>query len=270
MIEKSANILQHFIDDPILKIASEKYPFKNFDFLGEVIDKNEFALPKHLVLGMQAEASFEAYLKQSKHYGLLTANLQINADKQTLGELDYIVRNLTTNRVIHVELACKFYLYDHHAGTSEEEKWIGPNRKDSLFDKLEKMKLKQFPLLYKNETIEKLKALQIEIPDEQQLCLKAFLFIPKKSHSKNFRCNYSDCLVGTWIKHIDFSEEDKTAIYAIPDKKQWLLPMEEIENWFTFPEMEKLVEIHIQNKKSPLLYKKTRTKMERLFVVWWY
>lgn len=245
------------------------YPFENFEFLDEEISEGEFRFPKNSVLGMQAEACFEAYLKRSKNYKLLIGNLQVHGEKETLGELDYIVQNLKTNKVIHIELACKFYLYDVSAGASEEEKWIGPNRKDRLYDKLEKVKLKQFPLLRKPETIDKLEELEIEIPTTQVLCLKAFLFLPKKMQSTEFSSNYVACIVGYWIKHQDFNEEDETASYAIPTKKEWLLPLESIKAWHSFSEVKKEVTRQIQNKKSPLIYKKTLNKTERFFVVWW-
>jgi hypothetical protein len=154
-------------------------------------------------------------------------------------------------------------------GTSEEEKWIGPNRKDTLFEKLEKVKLKQFPLLQKSETIEKLKALKIEIPTEQQLCIKAFLFIPKKMNFESFPKNLSDCIVGNYIKLEDFNTEDKNASYAIPTKKEWLLPMETIEKWYSFSEVKQLIIEQIKINKSPLIYKKTLQSLERFFVVWW-
>lgn len=266
---KESNILNSFINTPDLKINSKNYPFENFDFLEKEIPESEFNFPKDSVLGMQAEACFEAYLKRSENYKLLVANVQIHGEKETLGELDYIVQNLKTNQVIHIELACKFYLYDVDAGASEEEKWIGPNRKDRLYDKLEKVKLKQFPLLGKTETIQKLGELEIEIPTLQELSLKAFLFIPKKMKSNVFPKNYADCIVGHWIKHKDFAEEEKNALYAIPTKKQWLLPLETIANWYSFSEVKKEIEKQIKIKRSPLIYKKTPHKTEHFFVVWW-
>ena len=247
----------------------EEYPFEKFEFLDEEILENEFRFPKNSVLGMQAEACFEAYINQSQHFKLLFANLQIHGEKETLGELDYIVRNLQSNKVVHIELACKFYLYDAAAGALEEERWIGPNRKDKLYDKLEKVKLKQFPLLRKTETAKKLEELEIEIPTSQQLCLKAFLFLPKKMKSTSFPSNFAQCVVGYWIKHFDFIAEETGALYAIPSKKEWLLPMETIETWHFLSEIKKEIETQIQNKKSPLIYKKTPHSMERFFVVWW-
>ncbi len=225
---------------------------------------------------MQAEACFEAYLTRSKNYKLLAANVQIQGETETLGELDYIVKNLNTNRIIHIELACKFYLYDVDTGTLEEERWIGPNRKDSLYDKLEKIKLKQFPLLFKNETIEKLKALNVEIPTTQELCLKAFLFLPKPSlpigrdlKRSSLPTNYANCIAGHWINLNDFSQEDKSALYAIPSKKEWFLPLESITEWYSYSEIQERIAEQLQNRKSPLIYKRTLQEIERFFVVWW-
>ncbi|MCZ4317949.1 DUF1853 family protein [Aequorivita viscosa] len=269
MKTQDLHILNSFINTPELKITSEKYPFENFNFLDEKIAESKFTFPNNLVLGMQAEACFEGYLNSSKNYKLLKANLQINGEKETLGELDYMVKSLKTHKIIHIELACKFYLFDENAGASEEEKWIGPNRKDSLYDKLEKVKLKQFPLLQKEETIKKLETLHIQIPTSQQLCLKAFLFLPQKMNRQFLPKNFSDCVVGHYIKHKEFSTENKKAFYAIPTKKQWLLPTEAVDSWHSFSDAEKEIKLQIQNKKSPLVYKKTPHKVERFFVVWW-
>ncbi len=217
---------------------------------------------------MQAEAFFKAYLKQSKKFELLTANLQIHGEKETLGELDYLVRNLKSDEVIHIELACKFYLYDVDAGFSEEEKWIGPNRKDSLFEKLEKLKLKQFPLLHKKETIQKLETLGIKIPSSQKLCLKAFLFLPKEINPESFSKNIQNCIVGHYMKFTDLTG-DTTARYAVPSKKEWLLPESWITEWYSFSEIKQIIKEQLKLKKSPLVYKKTPHTMERFFIVWW-
>ena len=217
---------------------------------------------------MQAEACFAAYLNQSPRFELLAANLQIHGKKETLGELDYIVRNLKTEKTIHIELACKFYLYDENAGDTEEEKWIGPNRKDNLFDKLEKVKRKQFPLLQTDEAIEKLTALGIPPPVSQQLCLKAFLFLPKNISAQLFPKHIQECIVGYYIQQKDLME-DEAALYAIPTKKEWLLPEESILEWHSFAEIKEKIAAQLTINKSPLVYKKTPHKMERFFVVWW-
>ncbi len=67
----------------------------------------------------------------------------------------------------------------------------------------------------------------------------------------------------------DFKTEDPNASYAIPTKKDWLLPMETIETWYSFSEVKQLISEQIQNKRAPLIYKKTPHVLERFFVVWW-
>lgn len=276
-MKKTTSILNTFIAAPNLKITSEDYTFENFKFSNEEITEDDFQFPKELVLGMQAEACFEECIKCSTKYKLLIANLQIHTstslsnplEKKTLGELDYIIQNLKTNKVIHIELACKFYLYDDSLSTSEEEKWIGPNRKDTLYDKLEKVKWKQFPLLQKKETLQKLQELNIEIPTSQQLCLKAFLFLPKKMNRSTFPKNFQDCIVGYWVRFSEFINQDENAFYAIPTKKEWLLPLESTSTWHSFSEVKKEIEQQLENKKSPLIYRKTPRNIERFFVVWW-
>lgn len=269
MKTKELDILNTFIKAPDLKINSETYPFENFNFLEEEITESEFQFPENSIIGMQAEACFKEYLHCSKRYKLLVSNLQIQGEKKTLGEVDYIVQNLRTNQVVHIELACKFYLYDVDAGASEEDKWIGPNRKDCLYEKLEKMKWKQFPLLHKKETIERLETLNIEVPAIQELCLKASLFLPKKIKTITIPQNYAACVIGYWIKYKDFIDENKNASYAIPSKKEWLLPPEYIDNWHSFSEIQMKISEQIKQFKSPLIYKRTFIKTECLFVVWW-
>lgn len=269
MDTKSTNILNSFITAPDLKINSETYHFTNFNFLKEEIAESEFKFPEDSIIGLQAEACFEAYLTNSKHYTLLTSNLQIQGEKETIGELDYIVQKQATDEIVHIELSCKFYLYDNEIITSEESKWIGPNRKDSLYDKLEKLKSKQFPLITAIETIETLSSLDIDVPTSQQLCLKAFLFVPKEIDKNCFSKNYKDCIIGYWISQNDFSEEDTDALFAIPNKKEWLLPNKQINSWLSHNEVNSEIKKHLKNQKSPLIYKKTGTKIERFFVVWW-
>lgn len=221
------------------------------------------------MIGKQAEVLFEAYINHSKNYNLLYANIQIQGDLETLGEIDYILKNLQTKEVIHVELACKFYLYDESIGPKMESKWIGPNRKDSLMEKLIKIKERQFPILAKTETIRTLKSLNIAIPSAQELCLKAFLFIPKEMELRDFSLSYQNCIVGRWMHLNDFEREDDRAQYAIPDKKKWLLPADQLQEWYSFSEIKFEIEKQLKNKRSPLIYKKMGDTIEKFFIVWW-
>lgn len=222
------------------------------------------------MLGKQAECCFDYYLRESMRYDLIVANLQIQGADRTIGELDYIVFDKQKDRTLHIELACKFYLYDPSILNGPEANWIGPNRKDTLAEKLDKLVDRQFPLLFNDITRGKLEELDISVNSiEQQLCLKAFLFTPKGHQNNDLSENIKDCISGYWISFFDFISEDKDGLYAVPKKKEWLLPMEKIEKWEVFSEVKSAIERDMSNQKSPLIYKKTKDKIERFFVVWW-
>lgn len=254
----------------MLEIPSGPYDFSSFKTSEEISFSEKDSIPEDLVLGKQAEACFELYLKKCDRYKIKLANVQIQGEKETLGELDYIVFDKTLKKTIHIELACKFYLFDEKASTIPEAKWIGPNRKDTLFDKLEKLKNRQLPLIYKLQTQQILRDVDIEVTSViQQICLKAFLFIPQKIDKNNFPENFQKCIAGYWIPLSVFSTENKEAVYAIPTKKDWLLPPEKSTEWHTFPEAKKIITENCENKKAPLVYKKHKGTLERFFVVWW-
>lgn len=222
------------------------------------------------MLGKQAEAMFEYILKQSKRYKLLAANVQIQGTQETLGELDYLIFDTITNNTLHIELACKFYLFDDGLGPTFESKWIGPNRKDTLQEKLDKVKKKQFPLLYTPESLETLKHVQIDFAAiKQQLYIKSFLFVPKDFRKEQLAKRYQDGVVGTYISFSEFSTEETSALYAIPDKKEWLLPPEQITNWVSFSEAKQTIEKLINTKRAPLVYKKQKNTLDLFFVIWW-
>ena len=86
--------------------------------------------------------------------------------------------------------------------------------------------------------------------------------------AERFSKNIKDCIVGHYIKATDL-EEDETAVYAIPNKKEWLLPTETLTHWYTFSEIKQLIDAQLKMNKSPLIYKKTPHTMERFFIVWW-
>lgn len=223
------------------------------------------------MLGKQAETCFEFLLKQSKRYQLLAANIQIQGETKTLGELDYLIYDTETQKTLHIELACKFYLFDDNLGPNSEAKWIGPNRKDTLQEKLDKVTEKQFPLLFAPETADFLKDLHLDIATiEQQVCIKSFLFLPKDFNKEKFSKHYQECIVGTYIPFSEFeTEENSGALFAIPDKKEWLIPPENLTEWYSFVEAKENIVSLVTNKKSPLVYKKQKDTLEKFFVVWW-
>lgn len=262
-------ITSYFIEIPELDVFSETFPYASFSLAEHTSEIVAATFPSNVMLGKQAEFLFEQLLKQSRHYKLLGATIQIQGATETLGELDYILQNTITDERLHIELACKFYLLDPTLGFTNEEQWIGPNRKDKLLDKLQKLKSKQFPLLYKPETAAVLKNLSISVKSiSQKLCLKAFLFLPYE-HKTDIPKAYAACIAGTYLRASQYNTLAVDAQYAFPKKKQWLLPPSAIENWVSYAEAIVTIKASLHEKQSPLVYKKTADCIEKIFVVWW-
>jgi len=100
----------------------------------------EFQLPTNIRLGHLAEKVVSGLIKSSTNYKILFENIQIVKDKQTIGEIDFIIEEIKSKQLIHLELAYKFYLFDPTISSEPMHNWIGPNRNDSLKEKLEKLK----------------------------------------------------------------------------------------------------------------------------------
>ncbi|MDT0685666.1 DUF1853 family protein [Autumnicola psychrophila] len=225
----------------------------------------------HSILGKRMESFFEALLKSSTGYEVLASNIQIQNAKITIGEIDFLLKSLTKNQHYHVELVYKFYVYDPDY-QEELERWIGPNRKDSLLQKIKKLKEKQFPLLYKPETKEYLSALQVNPQDlKQEVCFKAQLFLPKHLMQIETSSINKECVAGYWIHSEDFFGKDyEHYLFYSPKKQQWPVDPQYAENWHSYEVIKKEVETFIERKRSPLLWmKKSEFEFERFFIVWW-
>ena len=95
-------------------------------------------------LGKYVERFVSHQLVNTEGISLIAENIQISKDRITLGELDCLLYK--NGNPIHLEVVYKFYLYD--PTKQGLHCWIGPNKKDRLVEKLEKLQQKQLPLLY--------------------------------------------------------------------------------------------------------------------------
>jgi uncharacterized protein len=77
------------------------------------------------------------------NYELIAEEIQLQWDNKTVGAIDFLVKNKKSNELEHWEVAIKFYL--EHQGN-----WIGPNAKDQLDRKINRMSCHQLELSHHN------------------------------------------------------------------------------------------------------------------------
>lgn len=228
----------------------------------------DFQLPTNVRLGHLAEKIVSELIKYSTNCLVLYENIQIIKEEKTIGELDFILQNKNTKQVLHVELAYKFYLFDPNISTEIINNWIGPNRNDSLQEKLEKLKTKQFPLLYHNCTKEKLNTIAIN-EVSQELCLLVNLYIPYE-YKANFSPVYQKAIKGYYFNLETFIKlDDPTKTYYIPTKKEWGMEPAVNETWLDFSEIENQISISMQEKQAVLCWQKQNDSYLSFFIIWW-
>jgi len=244
-----------------------------------VLDLIQLELPKQevhpftefisdtMLLGKRVERFVIAELQQYSNISLLLENVQVHQQKITIGEIDCIVKK--DEIPIHLEIIYKFYLYDFRLGNTEIDHWVGPNRKDTLVKKLLKLKDKQLPLLFNENTQPILKGLDLDPTQiEQRVLFKAQLFIPFKSNIAFDELN-KECLVGFYIPFSEVEQFSDCKFY-IPIKINWLLEVQTQVNWMTYAQFHDKITPVISNKTAPLCWIKFPNGIsEKCFVTWW-
>jgi len=225
-------------------------------------------LPEKLRLGHVVEHFVFNELKELDTIELLAKNVQIKRKKVTIGEIDSLL--MLSHTPIHLEIIYKFYLYDESVGNSELEHWIGPNRKDSLIEKITKLKNKQLPLLYKLETEQVINQLNLNIQEiQQQVYFKAQLFVPYAMLGIPLRIINNQCIQGYYLHFNDLTQLSNSELY-IPSKLNWLTEVHDDVTWMTYNESITLIQKSINQQRAPLCWlKKPDGNLEKFFVVWW-
>ncbi|TCJ85255.1 DUF1853 family protein [Cocleimonas flava] len=189
------------------------------------LDKDPSPLEQHLSqakskrLGHRFETLVSYWLSISPNYELIQQNIQIIEDGITYGEIDFIIKEISTGKVIHLEVCVKFYL-----GTEPYKnpyRWFGTNTKDQLGKKLDHLLTHQSQLSnnhegYFSHKIDVLKNQQI---DERHCFIKGRLFYPEgsKISPEDTTDNH---LRGSWIYSNTIQNTDKK--YLAINKTLWL------------------------------------------------
>ena len=222
---------------------------------------------KFLRLGQLVEHFLFSEMNTNSDIEIIEQNIQVIENKITIGELDCLI--LDNHKPVHIEIVYKFYLYDESLPGNEIDKWIGPNRNDSLKHKITKLKNKQLPLLHHTKTAEIVNSLgyKSELFD-QTVHFKAQLFTPLKFNTNKVDLLNQKCIQGFYISLKEFHLYTGFSFY-IPNKLDWLVEPHDEVNWISFEDCQMYVKIQHLKKRSVLVWIKTKVSIEKCFIVFW-
>ncbi len=241
----------------------EQFNIKNTSYLSFNTVINE-----KLRLGKLVERFVSFDLKNQDDVDIIVENVQIQKEKITLGEIDCLLYQ--NNIPIHLEIIYKFYLYDPKILDGEIYRWIGPNKRDSLVQKLTKLKDKQLPLLFLNESKTYLNQLGLSSENiKQQVYFKAQLYIPYNNINNNYPEVNNDCIAGYYCHYKELKQLANSKFY-VPNKHDWLVIPHANVAWLPYEKAISEIFRFIDQKNSPLCWvKKPNGEFIKLFVVWW-
>ena len=233
-----------FSSPPILNFgnAFNRLPLEK-SWLDE-LDNNPQQLTEHLssknlkMLGPYFEALWEFYFIYYPKVELVAKNLQVFDGGKTIGEFDFIYRELETNKVFHLEVAVKYYLGNARAINGIQESagldltdaqaqclWVGPGTRDRLDRKARKLAQHQSQLSSNEAGIAALRRVGVR-EVTSQVCLLGYLFYPTEYEMDKPTGANSNHLRGCWMRLNDIQYHLKReSRFAILDKPHWLAPV---------------------------------------------
>ena len=186
-------------------------------------------------LGIYFEALWQFFIRCDPAFTLLAANLPVHDHGRTLGEFDLIYRDNGNGAAVHLELATKYYLntLEQKIDGAEEthpiplHNWLGPNTRDRLGQKLQRLLSHQARLSESTRGGEVLLAHGIR-QVRPQIALKGFLFYQPRglalAAADSFPLN-PEHNRGTWMSSTDFLSHPNTSEYwHILQRPHWISP----------------------------------------------
>lgn len=256
-----------FLQTSCLWLGSTVFGLNQFK-LDVSYSKINIEINEKIRLGKYIERFVSFEISQNSGLKILAENIQIQQEKRTIGELDCIL--LKNNKPVHLEVVYKFYLYDNTNGKTEIAHFIGPNRKDSLVEKLSKLTEKQLPLLYTFECKAFLKSINL-LPENilQQVYFKAQLFVPFSNKNIHLNKINKACIIGFYCNQKELQNFTECKFY-IPVKKDWLVIPHINVTWQNFNQFSESANNYLERQFSPLCWlKKQNGELEKFFLVWW-
>ena len=260
---------QGYSATPLLWEGKRLPPFEQTSLAKHTDSLDEAIVFTNKRLGKLVEEFVFFQVKHQPTVTWISDNLQIQDSNRTVGEIDALYFHDGHPR--HLEISYKFYLYDTLQSYNDPlAYWIGPNRKDTLFYKLEKIRNKQFPLLHSDFTKPYLDKFKLD-PEKikQELCFKAQLFLPYHKMDMDTSPLSSDCIAGFYISIREVEQFESFEFY-VPVKLDWLIIPHQEVNWLSYSAALEIIKSHIANQRSPLVWiKQGDGTINKCFIVFW-
>lgn len=224
---------------------------------------------KNQRLGKLVEEFIFHDLKAANSVSWITESLQIQNEKLTLGELDALYYD--EGMPVHLEIAYKFYLYDTLATYDNPlAYWVGPNRRDSLSLKLDKIRNRQFPLLRNPATQSYLDEYALKANSiHQRICFRGQLFLPYQKHNLKVHPLNLACVFGFYLPYREFAQLKSLEFY-IPQKLDWLITPHSRVEWIGYARAATLIKVEMEEERSPMVWLKSEDgSLGKCFVVFW-
>jgi len=177
--------------------------------------------PTEKRLGHYFERLYEVMLSELMGWEIVLKNQQIRTETQTLGELDFVLRNAVTGDLEHHEIAIKYYLGVPAA--DGPALWYGPNARDRLDLKTNHMLSHQSQMTQRPETRNVLAELGIQESIKPRIFMPGYLFYPNGDTAKLPDTVPDDHLTGKWRYAADLATED-TSRWVRLNKPHWIGP----------------------------------------------
>lgn len=173
-------------------------------------------------LGLVFESYWHFFLQQDEETELIAHNLPVRDGGRTLGEFDVLYFCHRRQQAIHLELALKYFMATPQplqAG-SPMSQWLGPNSRDRLDIKWQRMRDHQLALPATPAGRAALNELGIsEIA--QEVAVKGWLFYHPERPVEAAPINPAHCR-GLWQTLGDFSEREQASDWRYLAKPDWL------------------------------------------------
>lgn len=286
MIEDDFFKLTSFIKTPSLWNGSlagiKQFPLSDLN-LSHLSNQNLFSefpvIPENIVLGKRAEYYYQYCIEQSSNYDLIASNIQINVARITKGEIDYIIKEIKTGKILHVELVYKFYCYNpqiseksnvlNPAKSLELSKLVGPNKRDNFVFKFDRLVSHQLPLLHSPAAVKTLSSYNFDLDNiEQRVCFLAHIYIPRELWQHEFKYINKRCIAGYYLNYDAFAKAYTDNIYFIPEKHQWIGNCQALPISYNYIQTVKIVKESIARNFAPMIWMQLENgQFESFFVI---